>query len=110
MRTEILVDNSHGLLAAGMFARVSVDLEQWNGVLSLPPSCVRRQKEQSYVFVVVDGVARRVDVVCGADDGNAIEIVSGLRGTEAVVVNPAGSLTDGAPVAVDGGAAGREGS
>ena len=110
MRTEILVDNPDGCLAAGMFARVSIDLEQRNDVLALPPSCVRYQKDQSYVFVADQGSARRVNVVCGADDGNAIEIVSGLEGTESVVVSPPGSLTDGAPIAVADRTEGRDGS
>jgi len=110
MRTEILVDNPDGFLAAGMFARVSIDLEQRDDVLALPPSCVHFQKDQAYVFVVDQGSARRVNVVCGADDGNAIEIVSGLRGAESVVVSAPGSLTDGAPIAVGDRTEGRGGS
>jgi len=110
MRTEILVDNSDGSLVAGMFARVSIDVELRHGVLALPPSCVRYQKDQPYVFVADQGSARRVSIVCGADDGNAIEVVSGLEGTESVVVNPSSSLIDGARIAVGQRAAGKEGS
>lgn len=110
MRTEILVDNSDGLLAAGMFARVSIDIEQRHDVLALPPSCVRYQKDQPYAFVADQGSARRVSIVCGADDGNAIEIVSGLQGTESIVVNPPGSLTDGSRIATGHSAAAQGGS
>lgn len=99
MRTEILLANKDGTLAAGMFGRISLDLERREQVVTLPAGALRHEKQKTYVFLVDGGRARRVEVVCGADDGNLIEIVSGLSGTESVILKASGSLVDGVPVA-----------
>jgi multidrug efflux pump subunit AcrA (membrane-fusion protein) len=100
MRTEVLIANPDGVMAAGMFGRISLELERLEDVLTLAPAQLRFEKERAYVFVADDGRARRVDVVCGADDGNAIQIVSGLKGGEAVISKASASLSDGAPIRI----------
>ncbi len=100
MRTEVLVDNEDGALAAGMFGKTSLDLEKRENVLTLAPAALRYQKDQSYVFVAEDGRARRVNVVCGADDGRAVEIVSGLTGAESVITEASAPLSDGDSIRV----------
>lgn len=112
MRTEVLVSNGDGALAAGMFGRISLDLEKREDVLTLTPAALRYQKDRSYVFVADGGRARRVDVVCGADDGKTIEIVSGLTGAESIITGSSAPLSDGASVriAAQPGATGGSGS
>jgi RND family efflux transporter MFP subunit len=98
MRTEVLIANTDGILASGMFGRIDLELERLENVLTLPPAHLHFEKDQAYVFVAEDGRARRVNVVCGADDGNAIQIVSGLTGGEAIISKASASLSDGAPI------------
>lgn len=98
MRTEILLTNKDGALTSGMFGRLSLDLERRQDVLTLPAGVLHHQKQQVYVFLIDGGQARRVDVVCGADDGNVVEILSGLSGTESIISKAPGSLSDGQPV------------
>jgi len=52
------------------------------------------------VGVVKNGIVSLVPVTIGRDFGTSVEIVSGLTGSESVVVNPPDSLADGQPVAV----------
>jgi RND family efflux transporter MFP subunit len=100
MRTEILVANPDGVLTPGMFGRVSLDLETRENVLTLAPTSIHFEKDKSYVFLAEGGVAHRVGVVCGADDGNSVEIVSGLTGRESVIAKASETLADGAPITV----------
>lgn len=102
MRTEILIANPEGVLAAGMFGRVSLDLEKREGVITLAPGQLYFQDHKTHVFVAEDGRARRVEVVCGADDGNVVEVVSGLSGDEAVISKASATLADGVPVRLAG--------
>ncbi len=104
MRAEVLVANDERLLAPGMFGRISLDLETRRSVLTLPPGCIRREKQTAYVFIAESGRTRRVNVVCGADDGVTVEIVSGLTGSEAVIAKAPAGLADGVAVTVASGA------
>jgi membrane fusion protein (multidrug efflux system) len=98
MRTEILVENTDGVLAPGMFGRISLDLERRANVLTLTPAGLHFQKDQAYVFVADHDRARRLDVQLGADDGTRVEIVSGLAGGEPIIVKTSEPLTDGTPI------------
>ncbi|MBI4169783.1 MAG: efflux RND transporter periplasmic adaptor subunit [Acidobacteria bacterium] len=98
MRTEVLIANPDGILVPGMFGRIALELERLEHVLTLAPAHLHFEKERAHVFVADDGRARRVSVVCGADDGNAIEIVSGLTGGEAIISKASGPLSDGVPI------------
>lgn len=100
MRTEVLVANGDGALTPGMFGRISLDLERRANVITLTPAGVRFQKDQAYVFVAAKDHAQRVDLTIGADDGVRLEVVSGLAGGEAIIVNASAPLADGTPIAV----------
>ena len=47
-----------------------------------------------------NGAVSLVPITVGRDFGSTVEVVSGLTGTELVVVNPPDSLTDGQAVVV----------
>ena len=100
MRTEVLIPNPDGALAPGMFGRISLDLERRENVMTLAPSMVHFQKQKAFVFLAQDGVARRVEVVPGADDGNKIEITAGLSGREAVIAQASEAIADGTPIRI----------
>lgn len=98
MRTEVLIANPDGVLASGMFGRITLELEKLEDVLTVAPVQLRFDRDQAYVFVAAEGRARRVEVVCGIDDGKAVAIVSGLGGGEAVISKASAPLSDGAPI------------
>ncbi len=100
MRVEIEVDNADGRLVPGMFGRVRMDLETRRDVLTCDPKWLKLQKDQAYVLVVRDGVARRVNVKLGADDGKVAEVIDGLTGDEDVIVAAVGGIVDGAPCVI----------
>lgn len=100
MVVEVDVDNSQGRLLPGMFGQATITLEERENVLVLPASAIRHDEVgSSYVYVVDQaGRAQVVDVAIGLDDGETIEIISGLTGAERVVDAMIGRLQPGQEV------------
>ena len=61
----------------------------------VPRDAVRRDGEQSYVFVVKDGRLERRAVRAGRERGTEIEVVAGLRPGEQVVTQPREGIREG---------------
>lgn len=69
----------------GMFARLGVVYDTREDVLRIPRSALMDNDDETYVFVVEDGVAHRKPVEIGYSDRGMVEIVSGLEDGEQVV-------------------------
>lgn len=68
--------------------------------LLIPASAVRRDGEVSTVFLVREGFVERRAIAVGAASGDRVEVRSGLRPTDVVVVDPPAGLADGDAVRV----------
>lgn len=97
MLVEIDVPNPGGPLVPGMFAEVILTLRQHREALVIPPAALLSDNSDRAVFVVDQGVARKVPVKTDIDDGVWVEVTSGLTGSEDVVVVGKARLTDGIP-------------
>ena len=68
-----------------------------NGIL-VPVRAIVRRPAGEVVYQIENQVARQRQVVTGQRQGDLIEIISGLKGDERIIVDGAGFLTDGAAV------------
>ena len=96
---ELRVDNPTGVLLPGAYAQIRFKLPNPAPTLLLPAGTLMFGTEGMRVAVV--GADRRValkQVTIGRDLGTEVEVVAGLKGDEAVVVNPSDSLTQGQAV------------
>lgn len=98
MVTEVDIPNRHGQLRPGMYARVTLTLGIHRDALSVPSEAVMGPEDKRFVYVVVNGHARRTPVTVGVDDGKSAEITSGLDAESQVVVVGRDTLVDGAAV------------
>ena len=97
---EALVPNTDALLKPGTFARVKVQTNKSDTVLTLPYSALQYRYGVNRVFVV-DGdhlVAKELRV--GERLGERIEIVSGVEAGEPVAMTDVEKLVDGLKVVV----------
>lgn len=81
------IDNADGLLRPGMFVRVTVALDQPASVLAVPTAAVVEHERHKFVFVPGsrDGEFFRKNIEAGYDDGEWVEVLSGLKpGTQVV--------------------------
>jgi RND family efflux transporter MFP subunit len=98
MKTEMDVANPGHVLRPGMYAEVTLELENKSGALVVPDTALVVEGQKTFVYVVREGKAHRVEVEIGFDDGAQAEIRSGLNGGERVVVAGKENLTDGQSV------------
>jgi RND family efflux transporter MFP subunit len=101
LTVELDVPNPSGALLPGAYANVHFQLPLNVVPLVLPSSTILFQAAGPQVGVVNN--QHQVElrkVTLGHDFGDTIEIVSGVRQTDAVIANPPDSLTNGMRVAV----------
>ncbi|MCC7140031.1 MAG: efflux RND transporter periplasmic adaptor subunit [Planctomycetes bacterium] len=89
------LDNPEGVLRAGMFGRVFLDLEPHENALVVPAEAVTTVKRKSSVLVVEDGKVAKRGIKIGADDGISVEVVEGLGGEEKVVTTGKDLVSEG---------------
>ncbi len=98
MKTEIDYPNADHELRPGMYGVATLELETHEGALTLPAAALLVEKDAAFVYVVVDGKAKRSPVRTGLNDGIVVEILEGLTGSESVIVGGKGTVTDGSSV------------
>jgi len=109
LTAEIDVDNPTGELLTGSYTEVHLKVSGQTSSYLVPVSTLVFRSQGLQVAVVRDGSAVLTPVTPGRDFGDQIEIVSGLKGDESVVVTPPDSIVSGQKVqvvqtAVSGGA------
>lgn len=91
------VDSPQGLLRPTMTARITVLVGERKNVLTVPLAAVKEAKGQRYVVVDLGDKQQNVTVVTGLASDERIEIISGLRDGDKIVVNQSKSPS-GAPI------------
>ncbi len=96
METEVDVPNPQRLLIAGMYAEAVLLLDRVNGRLAIPVQALSRHNSGSRVYVV-DGHnhVREKTIQVGLETPDEIEVVSGLKEDDLVVVSGVKNLETG---------------
>jgi RND family efflux transporter MFP subunit len=97
---EIEVDNPTGTLLSGSYAEVHLKIPGQASTLLLPVNALLFRSEGLRAGVVKDGKAVLTAVTPGHDFGSQIEIVSGLKPDDQVIINPPDSIVSGQRVQI----------
>lgn len=97
---EIEVANPTGTLLTGSYAEVHLTIPTQSSTLLIPVNTLIFRSQGLQVGVVNDGKALLTPVTAGHDFGNQIEIVSGLKPSDQVIINPPDSIVTGEPVQI----------
>jgi RND family efflux transporter MFP subunit len=92
---EIDVDNPTGTLLTGSYAEVHLAVATHASTFLIPVNTLLFRTEGLRVGVVKGGKVVLTAVTPGHDFGNHIEIVSGLKADDQVIVNPPDSIVSG---------------
>lgn len=84
--------------SAGLPVQVAIEAELHANVLVVPVRAIVREGADTAVFVVVEDKAQRRPVVIGLADGEQVEVLSGVKAGEAVIVEGHAGLPDGAAI------------
>jgi RND family efflux transporter MFP subunit len=97
---EIDVDNPTGTLLTGSYAEVHIAVPTQASTFLLPVNTLLFRTEGLRVGIVKDGKVVLAAVTPGHDFGNQIEIVSGLKPDDQVIINPPDSIVHGQQVQI----------
>jgi RND family efflux transporter MFP subunit len=97
---EIDVGNPSGTLFTGSYAEVHLKVPTQASTYLLPVNTLIFRSEGLQVGIVKDGKVALSAVTPGHDFGNQIEIVSGLKANDQVIVNPPDSIISGQEVQI----------
>jgi RND family efflux transporter MFP subunit len=101
LKTEIHIPNSDLRLVPGMYADVNFSVPRPAHTFLIPANALMTRAEGPQVLIASGDSVRYRNVQIGDDLGKQVEVVSGLLGSETVVVNPKDSLHDGTKVTVE---------
>jgi len=89
-------DNS---LASGFDGDASVEIESKDNVLLVKNECIKKDAEnKEFLFVVENGIAKKIYVETGLSDGYQTIVLKGISEETIVILNPPEELTDGLKV------------
>ena len=98
LRVEVDLDNPGRRLLPGAYAFVHLPIPALDASLTLPSNALLFRSEGLRVGVVQNGHVHLQPIHIGHDYGATVEITSGLRSEDSVILNPSDSLAEGQPV------------
>jgi membrane fusion protein (multidrug efflux system) len=98
VKVKARIANADGELRPGLFANVELITGARDDALVVPEQAVVPAIDKLTVFVVENGIAHRREVTVGARLPGKVEITSGLKDGEVVVIAGQQKLRDGVPV------------
>ena len=101
-QVEATLDNSQNLFTPGMFTRVSLIVDQLEGVLAIPRKALLNLEGKDVVYVIVDGVALQRIVELGQEVDGQVVVSSGINAGDTLVILGQDYLEDGVKVNITG--------
>jgi RND family efflux transporter MFP subunit len=106
LNTEIDVDNPTGQLLPGAYVHVHLRLPAQTRSLIIPANTLLFRSEGLRVGVVRNGRTQLVPISIGVDYGATVQVTSGLKQSDQVILSPSDSLISGTPVRITPATAG----
>ena len=100
LRVEVDVDNPTGRLLPGAYAFVHWTLPSAARAVTVPTNTLLFRAEGLRVAVVRGEQVKLVPVTIGHDYGSSVEVLSGLRSEDTVILDPSDSIMEGSAVKI----------
>jgi RND family efflux transporter MFP subunit len=100
LEAEVQIDNRSGALMPGMYGRGAIVVAVHRGSLVAPIGAIQLNERRAFLFVVEGDTARRRAVETAVDGGDWMEVRSGVREGERIVLAGIDGLADGMKVRV----------
>lgn len=97
---RIDIDNPKLILKPGMFVNADIIITKKENTIVVPKELVLRNNDILYVFVIDKSIAKQREVSTGIENGNNIEILSGISKDDRLVVKGYETLKDNSKVRV----------
>ncbi|HEX9665130.1 MAG TPA: efflux RND transporter periplasmic adaptor subunit [Thermodesulfobacteriota bacterium] len=100
MRTEIDIPNPDQLLLPGMYGNITLNLDVIENAVTVPADAITVEKNNKYVYKVKNGKVEKVQIETGIDDGIRVQVVTGLKAGEEIIIKGNNTVSDGDTVKV----------
>jgi membrane fusion protein (multidrug efflux system) len=100
MLAEIELPNPKLELRPGMYANVKIGIQRKENALLIPIEALVTEKANAFVFLVLESKAKKVPVKIGFNDGAKVEISSGIKQEDSVILLGKSAFNDGQPVKI----------
>jgi membrane fusion protein (multidrug efflux system) len=100
MLVEVDLKNENGPLRPGMFASAKIGMEKHSNVWTAPVDAVMVEKSGSSIFVVDNGVAKKIPIKTGFNDGQNVEITEPAQPPASIIAVGKTALVNGQAVTV----------
>ena len=97
---KVELDNKDGKIKSGMMAEVSFTMAASDDTILLPRNAVIEKDNETYVYLINNGKAKKTAVELGIEAEDTIEIKSGLKKGDNVVTKGQTYLSDGEEVTI----------
>jgi RND family efflux transporter MFP subunit len=93
--TEVDVDNKDGTLTAGLYGIVHLQVRRPNPVVLIPSQAVIFNKDGLSAAVISNGKVELRKLELESDNGSNVEVRTGLKPGDRVILSPPTNVTDG---------------
>ena len=97
---KISLENSNQLLRPGMFSKIHINMDEKRSVMTIPSVAVIGVNNANFVYIVNNNTATKMEIKVGMDNGEVVEVLSGLRKEDNVVVKGQDFIKNGSNVKV----------
>jgi len=97
---EIHFPNPSGVLKAGSIVYIDFSKESVEKALQIPRTSIVESVKNPTVYVLENGVAKLRNITVGRESGDYVEVKSGLKAGDKVVVSGQINLSDNTPVEI----------
>lgn len=98
--TRIKIDNSSEKIKAGMFARANIILDSKTDAVTISKNCIIRENNKFYVYIIEGDKALKKEITIGIDNGEKVQILSGITEGQQIVNKGQEYLKDGEQIEV----------
>ena len=95
---KIKIDNSNGELKSGMFAKVSLQAESKDNVLTVPNQAIKMENGVNYIYIVENSKIRKVSVDTGISNDKFTEVTGNVKEGTDIITEGQNILDDGEKV------------
>jgi len=99
-QSVLQIDNEKRLLRPGMFIKAFILSEKREGTIVIPKETVISRPDGKVVFTVENGIATEKKITTGLENANTIEVISGLKVNDRLVVSGFETLRNKSKVSI----------
>ena len=99
-QSVLQIDNTRSLLRPGMFIKAAILSEKRDSTIVIPKETIISRQDGKVVFTVENGIATEKKITTGLDNMDVIEVLSGLKVNDRLVVSGFETLRNKSKVSV----------